>query len=57
MKEELSISKDSIRILGEMDYIVNERIIIRSFVGELKNITLEKIQFNEEVYTVSVSYF
>ncbi|MER2173890.1 MAG: CoA pyrophosphatase [Carnobacterium sp.] len=58
--EELSLSRDSIRILGEMDYIVNERVIIRSFVGELKNISLEEIQFNEEVeevYTVPVSYF
>ena len=58
--EELSLSRDSIQILGEMDYIVNERVIIRSFVGELKNIEVEEIQFNEEVeevYTVPVSYF
>lgn len=58
--EELSLSRDSIQILGEMDYIVNERVEIRSFVGELKGISVEEIQFNEEVeevYTVPVSYF
>lgn len=58
--EELSLSRDSIRILGEMDYIVNERVIIRSFVGELRNVKVKDIQFNEEVeevYTVPVSYF
>ncbi|SIO25949.1 ADP-ribose pyrophosphatase YjhB, NUDIX family [Carnobacterium alterfunditum] len=58
--EELTISRETIQILGEMDYIVNEQVVIRAFVGELKNIKLEDIQFNEEVeklYTVPLTYF
>lgn len=58
--EELALSRDAIQILGEMDYLVNEKVVIRAFVGELKNIIVEDIQFNEEVeevYTVPLSYF
>jgi 8-oxo-dGTP pyrophosphatase MutT (NUDIX family) len=58
--EELTISRETIQIIGEMDYIVNEQVVIRAFVGELKNIKLEDIQFNEEVeklYTVPLTYF
>ena len=58
--EELSLSRDAIQILGEMDYIVNEHLVIRAFVGEVKKISVKDIQFNEEVdevYTVPLNYF
>lgn len=58
--EELTISKENVQILGEMDYILNEQVVIRAFVGELQNIKVEDIQFNEEVeelYTVPLTYF
>lgn len=47
--EELNIKKENIRVLGEIDYIVSDFAIIHCFVGEIKNIQLEQIQFNEEV--------
>ncbi len=58
--EELSLSRDTIQILGEVDYIVNEHVVIRAFVGELKKTRVKDIQFNEEVeevYTVPLDYF
>lgn len=58
--EELSLSRDAIQILGEVDYIVNEHVVIRAFVGELKKTRVKDIQFNkevEEVYTVPLDYF
>lgn len=58
--EELNLSRGNIRILGEMDYIVNEYAIIHCFVGEIVNIKLEDIHFNEEVqelFTMPLAYF
>ncbi|MCI3029287.1 CoA pyrophosphatase [Desemzia sp. C1] len=58
--EELNLPRNAIQILGEMDFIVSEEAVIRSFVGELKDIDIKSIISNEEVeklYTVPLSYF
>lgn len=58
--EELNIKEENIRILGEMDYIVHQQMIIYCFVGELINLAVEDIQPNievEKVYTIPLSYF
>lgn len=47
--EELNLERSNIRILGEIDYIVSDFAIIHCFVGELRDINLEEIDFNEEV--------
>src|SRR5690625_1579057 len=57
--EELSLQKENIKIIGEIDYIVNQRMVIYCFVGELMDIEFEEIEPNlevEKVYTVSVQY-
>lgn len=58
--EELQIPKEAIKVIGEMDFIVRNNVIIRSFVGEIKGIEVQDIVWNEEVaeiYTVPVRYF
>lgn len=57
--EELNIHKANIKVMGEIDYIVNNRMAIYCFVGELIDIKFEDIQPNEEVeqvYTIPVKY-
>lgn len=58
--EELNLSREHIRILGEMDYIMNEYAIIHCFIGQIVDVTLEDIHFNEEVqglFTIPLDYF
>ena len=58
--EELSLREDNIKIIGEIDYIVNHRMVIYCFVGELVDVEFEDIEPNlevEKVYTVPVQYF
>lgn len=47
--EELNLPFDCIHVLGEMDYIVSDQVVIHSFVAELRNVQLEDIVCNEEV--------
>lgn len=47
--EELNLERENIRILGEIDYIVSEFAIIHCFVGEIIDVTIDDIHFNEEV--------
>ena len=57
--EELSLQEENIKIIGEIDYIVNQRMIIYCFVGELVDVEFEKIKPNlevEKIYTVPVQY-
>lgn len=58
--EELNIKRDNIKVLGEMDYIMNERAIIHCFVGEIIGVDKGDICFNKEVqgiFTVPLQYF
>ncbi len=58
--EELNIKRDNITILGEMDYIMNERAIIHCYVGEIVGVDKDDIRFNKEVqeiFTVPLQYF
>ena len=58
--EELNIKRDNINILGEMDYIMNERAIIHCYVGEIVGVEKDNIRFNKEVqeiFTVPLQYF
>lgn len=58
--EELNIKRDNINILGEMDYIMNERAIIHCYVGEIVDVDKDDIRFNKEVqeiFTVPLQYF
>lgn len=57
--EELNLHKANIKIIGEIDYIVNNRMAIYCFVGELIDIKFEDIQPNievEQIYTIPVKY-
>lgn len=58
--EELQIPVDSIQVIGEMDFIVQNNSIIHSFIGEITGIDIKDIVWNEEVaeiYTVPIRYF
>ena len=58
--EELNIKRDNINILGEMDYIMNERAIIHCYVGEIVGVDKDDIRFNnevQEIFTVPLQYF
>jgi len=58
--EELNIKRNNINILGEMDYIMNERAIIHCYVGEIVGMDKDDIRFNKEVqeiFTVPLQYF
>ncbi|MFL2105965.1 NUDIX hydrolase [Desemzia sp. FAM 23991] len=58
--EELQIPGESIQVIGEMDFIVQNNSIIHSFIGEIKGIDIKDIVWNEEVaevYTVPLRYF
>ena len=55
----MSLQEENIKIIGEIDYIVNQRMIIYCFVGELVDVEFEKIKPNlevEKIYTVPVQY-
>jgi len=55
--EELNLNKENIKVHGEMDIIVSQNIIIRSFVGELVDVSVKDIEPNievAEIYTVPV---
>ncbi|SHE64272.1 NUDIX domain-containing protein [Atopostipes suicloacalis DSM 15692] len=57
--EELSLREKNIKIIGEIDYIVNQRMVIYCFVGELVNVEFEDIEPNlevEKIYTVPIQY-
>lgn len=59
-QEELNIKKESISLLGEMDFIAAPSHVIRCFVGELKDVTVESIEPNEEVervFSIPLTYF
>lgn len=59
-QEELNLNSDNIVVLGEIDYIAAPSHIIRCFVGELVDVTVDSIKPNEEVervFTIPVSYF
>ena len=58
--EELNLKKENIVILGELDYIVNERAIIHCYVGEIVGVETDDIHFNnevQEIFTVPLQYF
>lgn len=58
--EELQVPFESIKVLGAMDFIASNNVIIKSFVGVIKDIDPQDIDWNEEVaeiYTVPVRYF
>ncbi|SES99912.1 NUDIX hydrolase [Anaerobranca gottschalkii] len=47
--EELNISRDNIKVIGELDYLVTPYdLIIYPYVGYLENIQLEEIKYNED---------
>ena len=50
--EELSIPKEKIDLLGELDYWMNERRTVRCFVGQIQLESLEDLRPNEEVARV-----
>ncbi|MDE1549747.1 NUDIX hydrolase [Jeotgalibaca caeni] len=57
--EELNIARERIKVLGEIDYVASEYILIHCFVGVL-NLSFEDIRYNEEVaelFTVPLHYF
>ncbi len=57
--EELNISRSQIQVLGEIDYIVSEYVVIHCFVAQL-DVEVEEIDFNEEVddlFTLPLSFF
>lgn len=59
-EEELNLSRADIELIGEIDYIAAPSHIIRCFVGELLDLTVESIQPNEEVervFTIPLTYF
>lgn len=57
--EELNLSRQSIKVLGELDYIATEQVLIRSFVAYLPHVAIEDIDVNEEVdqlFTIPLRY-
>lgn len=60
-QEELGIPKEHIDLYGEIDFIVNNNhSVIKAYVGEIIDFSLDDITPNEEVasvYTVPLSYF
>lgn len=59
--EELNLNRDQIRIMGEVDTIMTPfNLIIRVFVGELINVSVEDINYSkdevEDVFTVPLHY-
>lgn len=57
--EELNVSKESIEVYGEMDYIFTQTHVIRCFVGALVDIEPDELHPNEEVasvFTVPLSF-
>lgn len=58
--EELNLKSENIKILGEMDYIMNDRAIIHCFVGKspvLKRMISISIKEVQEIFTVPLQYF
>lgn len=57
--EELNLHENNIQMIGEIDYIVNNRMTIYCFVGELVDVAFEDIKPNlevEQIYTIPVKY-
>ncbi|MBG9981416.1 CoA pyrophosphatase [Facklamia sp. DSM 111018] len=58
--EELMISKEKIEVIGQIDYIVNERVIVYCFVGIIHDIEVNKIGPNDlevdYVFTLPLNY-
>lgn len=57
--EELNLKKENVKVFGEMDCLINQKVHIHSFVGQLVDVKLEDIRPNKEVaaiYTVPLSY-
>lgn len=59
--EELTLSRDKIEVIGQIDYIVNERVMVYCFVGILHEIEVNKICPNDlevdYVFTLPLNYF
>lgn len=59
-EEELLIDKKSVKVLGEMDFIVKYNHVIKCFVGWLPDVNVEQLKPNEEVeavFTIPLDYF
>lgn len=58
--EELGISKDNIKIIGEIDYLVSNSIKIHCFVGEIVGIKVQHMDPNpdevDHIFTVPLDY-
>lgn len=58
--EELRLERDNIDILGELDFIVNDAMIIYCFVGVIKGVRPEDIVVNQdevqEIFTLPLSW-
>lgn len=57
--EELNLDRDNIKVIGEIDYIVNQHVRIHCFVGELTGVEVSDIKPNlevEQIYTIPLDY-
>lgn len=59
--EELGISAENIKILGEIDYLVSNSTIIHCFVGQIFGINVEDMKPNpaevDHIFTVPLDFF
>ena len=57
--EELNLGRNNIKVIGEIDYIVNQHVRIHCFVGELTGVEASDIKPNlevEQIYTIPLDY-
>lgn len=57
--EELNLDRENIKVIGEIDYIVNQHVMIHCFVGELIDVEVSDIKPNlevEQIYTIPLDY-
>lgn len=57
--EELNLDRDNIKVIGEIDYIVNQHVRIHCFVGEIIDVEVSEIKPNlevEQIYTIPLDY-
>ena len=57
--EELNLGRNNIKVIGEIDYIVNQHVRIHCFVGELTGVEVSDIKPNlevEQIYTIPLDY-
>lgn len=57
--EELNLDRENIKVIGEIDYIVNQHVRIHCFVGELTGVEVSDIKPNlevEQIYTIPLDY-